>query len=893
MGHSLGALSFRPTGDWKPNTSYRRMDSANIGRSLCYAKEDHESGETPDMSKWGYITDGRGVQEAAERAEIAADLAETHGAEAEKQAAAAKAAAIDANREAEAARDTTGIFTENFKSMTSDLYAYAIVDLNGNVLFGIKHDGSTYIPKGMPEETKRALDNLGGIQIVESPQYPFSIVDNDGNMLFALDNRGRTVINGVAGICEVEQFDSKGYMYAVVDTAGNLLFGVKTDGTFTASRFEMPDALGMIKELNDNEFIHIITDSYGRILFGIRNDGTTYIPKGMPEEVKAAIRLLDKRVGQAVERTANMEERMKDYTENNNISINKVMYNGNQGKPYIGNVAIQRPGMTHYCVIMMYGQSLSNGSENPAGFYDTPEEGCYMLGSNVWDVNGTKLNPLSCGGNRRADGVATGTRQDTIVSTVNAFARLFRANCPWGKDVKFIACSAGVGGRTVAQLSNAKRYPDCNEHNLDTRFRVALQNMKSIADKEGATISCSAVFWMQGESDYGTGYIGYKEADVPRTAGTSQACGGSKDAYKKRLTELKEDIQALCKEVFGEDQQCNPVFFPYSVCGGYINNSYMTINAATAEMAEEQDDVIQVGPTYVVPDYNGGHLAMNGYRWYGEYCAKTMFLTFVHGLDFRPLEPYNFEVKDNKIYMYFNPMVPPLRFDHYTQAPLYKNEGFRVKMGTVAELDAEKSGTSKDINITNIAIIENCVVLTCDRTLAGCIEITYAGQTRSGAGNLRDSDTFQSLYSYRSDIGDHGSRTTYTQDGVSKYYWNGSTPATDAELQTLQYWDPTYASQTGYSNGDRVLFNVIEQEKPIVLTSTRDNNKTNPFNPVNYRPVDVKGTAITDRKYPLHNWCNNFYKRIILAGLPEGVTPQPASTVSAISSAQIESIIKS
>lgn len=179
MGKSLGALGFRMTGDWTANTKYRKMDAANIGRSLCYAKEDHESGETPDMTKWGFIGDGRGLQEIAERAEIAADFAETTGSEAEKQAAAAKAAAIDANREAEAARDTTGIFTENFKSMTSDLYAYAIVDLNGNVLFGIRHDGTTYIPKGMPEETKLALENLGGIQIVESPQYPFSIVDNE------------------------------------------------------------------------------------------------------------------------------------------------------------------------------------------------------------------------------------------------------------------------------------------------------------------------------------------------------------------------------------------------------------------------------------------------------------------------------------------------------------------------------------------------------------------------------------------------------------------------------------------------------------------------------------------------------------------------------------------
>ena len=99
--------------------------------------------------------------------------------------------------------------------------------------------------------------------------------------------------------------------------------------------------------------------------------------------------------------------------------------------------------------------------------------------------------------------------------------------------------------------------------------------------------------------------------------------------------------------------------------------------------------------------------------------------------------------------------------------------------------------------------------------------------------------------------------------------WNGSTKATEEELAELEYLDENYLSATGYSYGDKVLFDVIEQDGPIVLTSNYGGasgglNKTRPFNPVNYRPVDVKGESIAGKKYPMQNWCLNFYKRIIL-----------------------------
>lgn len=185
MSKSLGTIGFRMTGAWKPGEHYRKDDAANIGRSLCYAKVDHISGDTPDMDKWGFIADATGVEEIAERAETAADLAETTGTEAGLQAEAAKEAAKEAKEEAELAKEATGIFTENFKQVTSDEYAYAIVDLNGTLLWGIRHDGTVYQPKGIPEQTRQRLDELSGLQIIENAQYLFAIADSNNNILFA------------------------------------------------------------------------------------------------------------------------------------------------------------------------------------------------------------------------------------------------------------------------------------------------------------------------------------------------------------------------------------------------------------------------------------------------------------------------------------------------------------------------------------------------------------------------------------------------------------------------------------------------------------------------------------------------------------------------------------
>lgn len=310
---SLGTVGFRDRREWTPHTFFRKDDRIARDRSTLYAKEDHESGDEFDESKWGYLLDGRGVTEAiteaqgkAAEATAAAESATTAAAQAEEQAQEAMRAAAAANAEAEAAQEATGIFSENFKQVYSDEFAYAIVDLNGTLLWGIRHDGTVYQPKGIPEETKKRLEELNGIQIEESPQYLFSIVDKEGSLLFAIDRKGGSHVNSISGVCTVEQFESKEYIFAVMDSADNLLFGVDRSGKFVASKFALPaEVLKQIQaatsscssiDERDGEFIYKVTDKDGLIVFGILWNGTAYMPKGIPEQQKRQNRQFDKRI---------------------------------------------------------------------------------------------------------------------------------------------------------------------------------------------------------------------------------------------------------------------------------------------------------------------------------------------------------------------------------------------------------------------------------------------------------------------------------------------------------------------------------------------------------------------------------------------------------------------
>lgn len=386
----------------------------------------------------------------------------------------------------------------------------------------------------------------------------------------------------------------------------------------------------------------------------------------------------------------------------------------------IGCLEYEEIGETDYSHIILYGQSLSMGWEAPEVITTTPVKNCYMVGSSPMinhGNDGTKvLNEL------KAVKWSSGGEQP-IVSAVNAFAKMY--NRFVDKTQKFIGTNCGEGGRSIERLSknctNGTNY-------YTTEFLDAVNSVKEACDDISATVSCSAIIFMQGEHNY-TNLTG-----AGLTEGTDAT--NDKDTYKNYLLQLKNDMQADIMSIYGQSHR--PLFFVYQVAGNYINNKEMTINMAQVEFAQENEDVILLNSTYGVPDYNGGHLSTNGYRWYGELIAKQLYEVFVRGIHYKSVNLEDIIIKDNKIELYYHVPVLPLVFDTYTKESI-TNYGYRVYMNNTEQ------------TITNISIDNNKVILEFGSNLSGEIEITYGGQGRSGSGNLRDSDEYYSLYTYFDD----------------------------------------------------------------------------------------------------------------------------------------------
>lgn len=395
------------------------------------------------------------------------------------------------------------------------------------------------------------------------------------------------------------------------------------------------------------------------------------------------------------------------------------------GKSEVGNLQYEEIGEADYNQIILYGQSLSMGWECPEVITTTPIDGNYMVGNNPLINHGNNhdktLHPLiavkwSSGG------------EQPIVGCVNSFSKLYRRFV--NKSQMFIGSSAGEGGQSIERLSKectntSGSVVDNNYYH--TEFLRLLDQTKAAVDAESKTVNCSAILYMQGEHNYTGSGLGM----TPGTEATKD-----KDEYKALLMTLKNNMQADIMAKYGQTQK--PLFFIYETAGGYINNKEMTINMAQIEFAQENDDVFLLHPTYLTPDYGGGHLSTNGYRWYGELMAKSLYDILVRGEYYNPVFPMNYTINKNQLIIDFYVPVPPLVLDTWTKETI-TNMGFRVY------------NNSTEVSITDVAVKGTSVVLACASALSGTVEVTYAGQGRSGSGNLRDSDTYHSYYSYFDD----------------------------------------------------------------------------------------------------------------------------------------------
>ena len=167
--------------------------------------------------------------------------------------------------------------------VSNEEFLYAISDSDGKVLFGLKSDGSTYIPSGVPDEVATALASL------------------DTSIAGINDT-----LNSVKGKTDYFSFVSNvEFVWAIQDVDGNVIFGVRSDGStyipdgmpedvatklneFAASINSINAAIVAINSVmttlqskanyvsigSDQEFLYAIADVDGNVLFGIRKDGS-------------------------------------------------------------------------------------------------------------------------------------------------------------------------------------------------------------------------------------------------------------------------------------------------------------------------------------------------------------------------------------------------------------------------------------------------------------------------------------------------------------------------------------------------------------------------------------------------------------------------------------------
>jgi hypothetical protein len=381
---------------------------------------------------------------------------------------------------------------------------------------------------------------------------------------------------------------------------------------------------------------------------------------------------------------------------------------------------------TEYVQILVYGQSLGMGWQAPRAITTTPVAGNYMLGDSpimMYNNNQAVLNPLvatlwSKGG------------EQPIVSCVNVFADMYRKNV--NANAQFIAMTGGQGGRTIELLSK-----ECTNGSQDlykkSFLRILDNTLASLPI--GKKVSCPAIIYMQGE--HNSGAIPQASGGLlPGTDGTID-----KLTYKQLLLQLKNNMQADIMRKYG--QSTKPLFFIYQTSGTLIASKEMPIVMAQFEFAQENEDVVMVNPHYASPSYYGVHLSPNGTRMFGEKTGRVLYDCLVNGKRYETVHPTHFSVSGKVLTITYAVQFPPLVLDTWT-ATIAKNYGFAIYKD------------NEEVSIKNVKVENgNQIVISCSTDLkVGSMEVVYAGNTTRGAGNVCDSYSVPSMYTYYDDTAD-------------------------------------------------------------------------------------------------------------------------------------------
>ncbi|HLP05356.1 MAG TPA: right-handed parallel beta-helix repeat-containing protein [Paludibacter sp.] len=384
--------------------------------------------------------------------------------------------------------------------------------------------------------------------------------------------------------------------------------------------------------------------------------------------------------------------------------------------------------LTDFWHLIMYGQSLSAGTQSWPPITNEPIPNNYMIGSNFAinfnNQNLTTLSPLFASptftdqGTPFVKNTTDGAKcENAIIGAANHIQQKLT------DKVSIIATSCGYPGASIEQCSKQST----NTPHLYDNIISAINNGAAIAAKNHYNISCPATFWMQGESNY-----------TSNTQGLSPGANNvtDKNGYKALLLTLKNYMQTDIMQKYCQPNK--PLFITYQVGEKWIVGFEQGIAMAQLEASNQEPDMVCAGPVYMVTGRANGHRDPNGYRWYGEMLGKVFYKTFIQGEKFMPLQPKKItKTSDRTLRIDYLVPVKPLVFDSLVIKKV-TNYGFVVK----------DNGTAKTISSVKLLDNEESVQITCSSAFIGDIEVAYGGLETSSHGNLRDSDPYQSFYKY-------------------------------------------------------------------------------------------------------------------------------------------------
>ncbi|NQD71325.1 hypothetical protein HP439_11395 [Sphingobacterium shayense] len=434
----------------------------------------------------------------------------------------------------------------------------------------------------------------------------------------------------------------------------------------------------------------------------------------------------------------------------------------------LGAIEFQNIGEADINVVMGTGQSLMANNSPAVGVTTVAFLGNFMFGPAPTVLGNALLdsvNPLAS---------IPGQGEIPLISGVNHFSKLWRRYR--NPSTEFYANSVARGSRSIEALSknctNTSVF-EAGENLYTTRLLNFLIRSKAYADANSKSISMSAFIWMQGESNY-------SGAGQGLTDGTNQT--RDKNEYKALLLQYKNDVQADVMNIYG--QPSKPLMFIYQTGRVWNDQVEQNITMAQIEFAQENEDVILINPVYFAPGMQptSDHMSDNGARWYGELLGKALFEAFIKGSRASVVVGKAVSVIDSRtINVQFKVPVQPLIIDtHFSKQ--VSNAGFYV------------TNNIGSMSIQSISVVggDTVQIKLVNPLTVGTVEVSYAGGQTTGRGNVRDSDTYGSMYMYT----DYTAIESAPEEYVSR---DSSGALMYGQKYPLHNWASHYYSSIAYS----------------------------------------------------------------------------------------------